>query len=87
MSQKDLKLGTPTPCFVCEKALMYVPMGIGSNITINKDCVNNANTFSIIPNYGSAFDGPHRYLAIVCDECLDTAIQSKRVSVEYPSEV
>jgi len=59
-----------TPCLLCEKAVVYYApttqtLAMGSYL-------------AIVATYGSNFEG-HSYGAIICDGCLDNAIQSKRV--------
>ena len=78
-----MTFGTEIPCIICEKSLFYVNI----NGTKYADCVHNANTFIIIPGYGSDFDSQEtRYHAIICDACLDTAIQKNRVLIQEPIE-
>lgn len=68
-----------TPCLICEKAIMYLwpehileDGGVPSNL-------NNAVEVEIVGAYGSSFD-TNIYHAIICDECLDKAIQRRRVT-------
>ena len=69
-------LSPSTPCLICEKALMYIELG--ENKTKDTDVINNGTNFQIVGNYGSEFDS-NIYEAVICDECLDKAIQRHRV--------
>jgi hypothetical protein len=69
-------LSPSTPCLICEKALMYIELG--ENKTKDTDVINNGTNFQIVGNYGSEFDS-NIYEAVICDECLDKAIQRRRV--------
>jgi hypothetical protein len=62
-----------TPCLLCEKAVVYYAP--------TTQTVAAASYLSIISTYPSNFDG-HAYGAIICDDCLDHAIQSKRVVIK-----
>lgn len=68
-----------TPCLICERAIAYLwpdqTLEDGKPLTN----LNNATDFRIVGSYGSSFD-TNIYEAIICDDCLDKAIQSKRVS-------
>lgn len=64
-----------TPCIICEKAVMYLWNNETANEATNLDGASNV---AIIAWYGSNFD-MNEYHAIICDQCLDAAIQSKRV--------
>jgi hypothetical protein len=64
-----------TPCLICEKAVLYLwPEELAGSAT-NLD---GASDIRIIASYGSVFD-MNEYQAIICDECLDKAIQRNRV--------
>ena len=71
-----------TPCLICEKAVTYL---WGKDIAGTSTNLNGASDVTIIAWYGSEFD-MNEYSAIICDECLDKAIQSKRVTFvkEHP---
>lgn len=77
--------GSKTPCIICEKSMFHVVTSNGANgHIVMKDCIEEGNTFYIVPGYGSNFDvvdSSFKYEAIICDECLDKAIQSKRISI------
>ena len=64
-----------TPCLVCEKAVIYLwteeVAGSASNL-------DGASDIKILASYGSVFD-MNEYQAIICDNCLDKAIQRNRV--------
>jgi hypothetical protein len=64
-----------TPCLICEKAVIYLwteeIAGSASNL-------DSASDIKIMASYGSVFD-MNEYQAIICDECLDKAIQRNRV--------
>jgi hypothetical protein len=65
-----------TPCIVCEKAVIYLwPEEFGTGDTNNLDGATHLNFYS---GYGSEFDC-NEYQAIICDDCLDKAIQRNRV--------
>jgi hypothetical protein len=64
-----------TPCIVCEKAVMYLWNKEESPDSINLD---GATHVTILAWYGSVFD-MNEYDAILCDDCLDAAVQSRRV--------
>jgi hypothetical protein len=66
-----------TPCILCEKAIIHLwPEDlIESGATNNLD---SAAYMYIIAGYGSNFD-MNEYQAIICDDCLDKAIQRNRV--------
>jgi len=70
--------GPATPCIVCEKALAYVELG--PDKVKYEDCITNGTNFDIVAGFGSDFDGNH-YEAVICDECLDKAIQKSQVIV------
>ena len=70
MARPDL-----TPCIVCEKAVMYLWNKEESPDSINLD---GATHVTILAWYGSVFD-MNEYDAILCDDCLDAAVQSRRV--------
>lgn len=62
-----------TPCLICEKAVVYYAP---TTQTLAK-----GSYLAIVSSYGSNFEG-HAYGAIICDDCLDHAIQSKRVIIK-----
>ena len=65
-----------TPCIVCEKAVMYLwDKNLTNEQTNNLD---GGAYMNIMPSYGSVFD-MNEYEAIICDDCLDKAIQRNRV--------
>lgn len=68
-----------TPCLICEKAVVYLwpdqKFDDGQQITNLNDAVD----VRIVGNYGSRFD-TNIYEAIICDDCMDKLIQSKRVT-------
>ena len=64
-----------TPCLICEKAVIYLwPEELAGEAT-NLD---GASDIRIMASYGSMFDC-NEYQAIICDDCLDKAVQRKRV--------
>lgn len=60
-----------TPCLICEKAVVY--------LWEEHTNLNNAVDVKIYGSYGSMFD-TNEYQAIICDDCMDKLIQSKRVT-------
>jgi len=64
-----------TPCLICEKAVIHLwpeeLAGESSNL-------DGASDVIIYGSYGSVFDC-NQYQAIICDDCLDKAIQRNRV--------
>jgi len=68
--------GTETPCLICEKAMFLLYKEYHT-----KDMVNNGNSFKIIGGYGSSFDG-YAYHGVICDDCLDQAIQRNRILIK-----
>jgi hypothetical protein len=65
---------------MCEKAVIYLwNKGIDSNTQELPENLDGASNVTIQAWYGSEFD-MNEYHAILCDECLDKAIQSKRIS-------
>lgn len=70
---------TLTPCLICEKAVVYLwpdqRLENGEGVTNLNDAVD----VQIVGNYGSRFD-TSIYEAIICDDCMDKLIQSKRVT-------
>lgn len=66
-----------TPCIMCEKAVIHLwPEDlIKDGPTSNLD---GAVYMHMIAGYGSVFD-MNEYQAIICDDCLDKAIQRNRV--------
>lgn len=67
-----------TPCLICEKAVIYLWNKTYEN-SRQPTNLNSASEIKIESSYGSNFDA-NDYSAIICDECLDKAIQSKRVT-------
>lgn len=65
-----------TPCMICEKAVMYLWTEEQSPRATNLDGGSNVK---IMAWYGSQFD-MNEYHAIICDDCLDKAIQRRRVN-------
>jgi len=64
-----------TPCLICEKAVIYLwPEELAGKAT-NLD---GASDIRIMASYGSMFDC-NEYQAIICDDCLDKAVQRNRV--------
>lgn len=61
-----------TPCIICEKAVIYLWDG---NISTN---LNSAVDVSLYGYYGSNFD-TSMFRGIICDECVDHLVQSKRL--------
>jgi hypothetical protein len=62
-----------TPCIVCEKAVVRLwDHTDASNL-------NSASYLHYFGDYGSGFD-ENEYQAVICDDCLDNAIQSKKVN-------
>jgi len=64
-----------TPCIVCEKAVIYLWEELKGIEATNLD---GAVYMNLIASYGSVFD-MNEYQAIICDDCLDKAIQRNRV--------
>lgn len=65
-----------TPCLICEKAVVYLWTEEQADDATN---LNDAVDLKIVGSYGSRFD-TNIYHAVMCDDCLDKAIQSRRVS-------
>jgi len=66
-----------TPCLLCEKAVVYKSIYYAPTSTT----LAKGSYLAIAATYGSNFEG-HSYGGIICDDCLDYAIQSKRVIVK-----
>lgn len=66
-----------TPCLICERAVIYLWREdiIEDEPPTN---LNGASYLQIIASYGSMFDC-NEYHAVICDDCLDKAVQSRRV--------
>lgn len=64
-----------TPCLLCEKAVLYLLNDPNAQSSTN---LNGASDIRIIACAGSEFDS-NEYRAVICDDCLDKAIQAKRV--------
>ena len=61
-----------TPCIICEKAVMYLwDRKESTNL-------NSAVNIMIQGHYGSDYDATE-FAGIICDECMDKLIQSKRL--------
>lgn len=63
-----------TPCLICEKSMMYLWPDKENASNVSHGC-----DITINGHYGSHFDSLE-YDAFICDDCLDKAIQSKRVT-------
>lgn len=70
-----------TPCLICEKAVIY-------EWPEHKEADNLDGACHVVINggYGSVFDLA-TYGAIICDDCLDKAIQSCRVSLIHQTDI
>jgi len=77
-----------TPCLICERAIMYLWPDITFDNGQQCTNLNNAVDLDITGGYGSRFD-LNIYHAIICDDCLDKAIQRRRVTFvkSYPESV
>lgn len=64
-----------TPCLVCEKAVIYLWKEL---VNIEAENLDGAVYMNLLAGYGSMFD-MNEYEAIICDECLDKAIQRNKV--------
>ena len=66
-----------TPCLICEKAVLYLWREdiIEGDPPTNLDYAANVTIFA---SFGSIFD-MNEYQAIICDDCLDKAVQRNRV--------
>lgn len=71
-----------TPCLICERAILYLWPDV--KFDDGKQCtnLNDAVDVTIIGGYGSGFD-TNVYHAIICDDCLDIAIQRRRVTFSH----
>lgn len=67
---------TLTPCIVCEKAVMY--LWNKDVIGMETENLDGGVYIVMIAGYGSVFD-MNEYQAIICDDCLDKAVQRNRV--------
>jgi hypothetical protein len=67
---------TLTPCIVCEKAVMY--LWDKDVIGMETENLDGGVYMVMIAGYGSVFD-MNEYQAIICDDCLDKAVQRNRV--------
>lgn len=65
-----------TPCLICEKAVMY--LWDKNVIGMETENLDGGVYMVMIAGYGSVFD-MNEYQAIICDDCLDKAIQRNRV--------
>lgn len=66
-----------TPCLICEKAIVYLwndPASVKESTTN----LNGASDVTIFASYGSVFDC-NEYHGVICDDCLDRLVQSKRL--------
>ena len=70
---------TLTPCLICEKAVVYLWPHLATDKDEPITNLNDAVDVQIVGSYGSSFD-TGIYHAIICDDCMDKAIQSKRVT-------
>jgi hypothetical protein len=61
---------------ICEKAVIYL---WDEKDNFKAENLNSAAWVHIYPGYGSNFD-LDSYIAVMCDDCIDAAIQSKRIS-------
>lgn len=64
-----------TPCLICEKAVIYLWEELKD---IEAENLDGAVYMNLLAGYGSIFD-MNEYQAIICDDCLDKAIQRNRV--------
>lgn len=64
-----------TPCLVCEKAVIYLWKEL---VDIEAENLDGAVYINLLAGYGSIFD-MNEYQAIICDDCLDKAIQRNKV--------
>ena len=64
-----------TPCLVCEKAVIYLWKEL---VDIEAENLDGAVYMNLLAGYGSIFD-MNEYQAIICDDCLDKAIQRNKV--------
>lgn len=65
-----------TPCIVCEKAVMYL---WNKNLTGTQTSNLDGGVYvNLLAGYGSVFD-MNEYEAIICDDCLDKAVQRNRI--------
>jgi len=65
-----------TPCLICEKAVIYLwSEELPDLPSANLD---GAVYMNLLAGYGSMFD-MNEYEAIICDDCLDKAIQRNRM--------
>lgn len=64
-----------TPCLICEKAVIYLWKEL---VDIEAENLDGAVYMNLIAGYGSIFD-MNEYQAIICDDCLDKAIQRNKV--------
>ena len=71
MKENKMKL-TLTPCIVCTKAVM--------NMSLHSKSLRCATSIIIKPSYPSDFED-HQYIAIICDACLEQAIQNNKVLI------
>jgi hypothetical protein len=67
---------TLTPCIVCEKAVMY--LWDKDVIGMETNNLDGGVYMNLLAGYGSVFD-MNEYEAIICDDCLDKAVQRNRV--------
>jgi len=70
-----------TPCIVCEKAVIYEWPDHEQATNLDGAC-----HIEIYGGYGSVFD-LSAYAAIICDDCLDKAIQSRRVRLTHQTDI
>lgn len=65
-----------TPCIVCEKAVMY--LWYDDLPGLSAENLDGGVYINLLAGYGSVFD-MNEYEAIICDDCLDKAVQRNRV--------
>lgn len=63
------------PCLICEKAVIYL---WPEELAPTAENLDGACDIQIAGSYGSDYD-TSVFKAIICDECMDKAIQSRRV--------
>ncbi len=62
---------------ICEKAVIYLwPEDLSRDSSPTN--LSGASDVTIISWYGSVFDC-NEYAAVICDECVDKLVQSKRL--------
>ena len=66
-------------CICCGKPIKQLHPELDSTFQPNERMWKNALVERIVGNYGSKFDNKAFYIAI-CDDCLNQAIQEKRIT-------